>query len=57
VVLESILVKLGSSGGGGGVNKMELLGIDGVQRQESVFKLFETWGCKTVNFHSLTSGP
>jgi hypothetical protein len=45
VVLESILVKLGSSGGGGGggggdVNKMELLGRDGVQRQERVYLSF-----------------
>jgi hypothetical protein len=39
VVLESILVKLGSSGGGD-VNKMELLGRDGVQRQERVYLSF-----------------
>jgi len=61
VVLESILVKLGSGGGGGGdANKMGLfIGERWYSKaRESVFKLFETWGCKisNANFHSLASG-
>jgi hypothetical protein len=48
VVLESILVKLGSGGGGGDVNKMGLFVGERwcSAARESVFKLFETWGCK-----------
>jgi hypothetical protein len=51
VVLESILVKLGSGGGGGGGGDVDKMGLFVGERwcsaaRESVFKLFETWGCK-----------